>query len=374
MSRSTSVGSLFPRPLRRRIAWAALCLALLLAGPWFFPRQASPVIIPAALTGKSSGARVYFSPEGRLLATMHWRPTSDGLYTVLRLHDVLTGEQTAELHSGPGQLESLAFSPDGREVAALWHHRLIQSWDASTGRELGRWERKEWSDWWPHSQVVYSPKGRLWRYGPETSGRKLYDVATGTPAAELKGRRGDHFWATIGVPGFFVSGNDREVVAWSLATAKQTGVFRPGGEKSGVIAITPDGRVLAGRVRTPTGYFFKVWRADTGAEHTLPAGEDASDADLSPDGRAVAVAVPLRPSELRAALDRLGGPFASADGGSAEVTAVKVFDPASGRRLLTLPQCVSARFSPDGRLLAAVCQDGTVQLRRSPRPASGTSP
>lgn len=52
------------------------------------------------------------------------------------LWNPMTGDRMGIIHGEPGQLFALAFSPDGRNLAAAGSSRVIRVWDVLTGQEL----------------------------------------------------------------------------------------------------------------------------------------------------------------------------------------------------------------------------------------------
>jgi WD40 repeat protein len=113
-----------------------------------------------------------FSPEGRVLAAVN-----DG--HTLWLWDVATGARLLAYAGHEDMVHSIAFSPDGRQVATGDWDGEIATWDARTGRRLRQFgghetgrpgRRKVW--------VAYHPDGRrlvTW----SASGIRTYDLATG---------------------------------------------------------------------------------------------------------------------------------------------------------------------------------------------------
>jgi WD40 repeat protein len=80
-------------------------------------------VIPFELESDSSGAgaeSVAFSPDGRLVAAGF---DEDGWSGHLRIYDVASGEMVADLEP-PGPVYQLAFSPDGRFLAAGTYQRF----------------------------------------------------------------------------------------------------------------------------------------------------------------------------------------------------------------------------------------------------------
>jgi hypothetical protein len=88
-----------------------------------------------------------FSPDGQMLAageavsplTLPGGARMDG---AVRLWSLAAGKEVRQLRAGAGGVNAVAFSPDGRVVAAAGtDDGLIRLWDAGTGNELARLER-----------------------------------------------------------------------------------------------------------------------------------------------------------------------------------------------------------------------------------------
>src|SRR5262249_15206286 len=92
-----------------------------------------------------------FSPDGKRLASA----SVEGPDNRLCVWTVPTGEQQLDL---PGEFHSLRFSPCGKTLAAAANGSVIL-WEADTGKEVWRLpEGGRWSP--PRGCVVFSPDGK----------------------------------------------------------------------------------------------------------------------------------------------------------------------------------------------------------------------
>ena len=110
-----------------------------------------------------------FSPDGKTLATGNW----DGS---VRLWDVVTGHQIGYLlTAGTGPVESLAFSPDGRTLATgSYGDGTAQLWDVATQHQIGI---PLTVDTEPIRSVAFSPDGKTLATGGDDGAVRLWNVA-----------------------------------------------------------------------------------------------------------------------------------------------------------------------------------------------------
>ena len=96
-------------------------------------REAKPELVLQTGYNNFFGAtRLVFSPDGRLLATATFRSST------IKLWDTATGRELRNLSSGKqsamGMSPAIAFSRDGRLVAAAAGENTVKVWDVTSGR------------------------------------------------------------------------------------------------------------------------------------------------------------------------------------------------------------------------------------------------
>jgi WD40 repeat protein len=270
---------------------------------------------------------VAVSPEGRRLAVADRSNR-------IALFDVGSARAPRMLPAGNRPQETVAFSTDGRTLAALSVDGIVKTWNADSGREV-------------------SPPANVAQVQDEETDRMLGAVS------------GDGRVATGDATG--------TVQVWDTQTLREVVRIEHGDRWIQAIALSADGGSVAAVSRTGT---LRVWSIDSGPFRTLMRGPPAWRADathsvaISGDGRRRALSsseavdvvdvdgggAPARarvadPSAM--ALDGDGGRFAVADG----YEAVELVDLATGRALARV-QTPAENF---GGLIAALALSGDAR-------------
>jgi WD40 repeat protein len=360
---------------------------------------------------------VAFSPEGHRLAL-------GGADRRITLWDTRDGRRLHELKGHVGVVTSLRFSPDGKRLASSAHDSEVRVWDLEDLRKslkLKHLTASQCVDW--------SPDGRLLCAGtdaPEETESShlaiLWNAETGQEIARLKGHRAHLTLVRFSPDGkrLATGASDTQLHLWDVATRKVLGSmtthwgvpdarFLPDGQTLAVamhagrfclwdlstfreavqyeghgpftvaglygwgiygVAVSPDGSVVAS---TDSRGLVKFWptfrgtRDPTSAAASLTKRAAATGPVMPPPGAAPA------PSGLvySIAAQQSGALFAtfSPDGkllaaGGEDGTLV-FLETEKGRVLRTVPAhkgaVLTGAFSPDGRRFATGGSDGDVK-------------
>jgi WD40 repeat protein/HEAT repeat protein len=254
----------------------------------------------------------------------------------VHIYDLLTGTKLRSFAAAPEDVTALAYSPDGATLAVAWSvppkkgkefspgahqvhpvknaHR-VQLLDAATGKPRGE----------PHGQetsigdIAFSPDGKVLALTGWGKPLTLLDGTTLSLLASLEGAEGGVTRVAFSLDGKTLvrattgrlhwiqdapeERTDGVIEVWDVAGRKQLRTVSAGTGFCNAIAVSPDGILIAAAM----GDVVKVLRLDGSEAKTLPTASHSL--VFSPDGARLVTATPV---------------------------GVKLWDPLSGRDILTL--------------------------------------
>ncbi|WP_052668847.1 BTAD domain-containing putative transcriptional regulator [Nitriliruptor alkaliphilus] len=226
-------------------------------------------------------ANLAFSPDGRRLAA------ASDLIDVIPVWDVASGELERTLTGHEKTVHAVSFARDGRLLSAGWDG-TARIWDVTTGEEVGRLDH-------PGKftlVAIASPDGADIVTGDEEGKVTIRDAATLEIRREIDAHDDALTAATFG-PGqlLLTASDDGTVRGWDRQTGEQ--LLGLGGEDAPFedVAVSPDETLIAAAASDGT---VKLWDLETGRRRLTLHGHTlkATGVDFSPDGRLIASASP----------------------------------------------------------------------------------
>ncbi len=231
-----------------------------------------------------------FSPDGeRILSNTDFPPSGGGGgQATLYISSATTGKLLLVLKGACG-----SFSPDGRRVATVVQGQTV-IWDSFTGDQLFSIDASD-----PPTRVksvYYSPDGR-WLIsndgiiGGATHGVKLWDAATGQEKLDIRHGSGAWVEAIISPDNQRIARIEQfgSVTLWDATTGKRLGIPRTAPIWMFSAAFSPDSRRVIGGCADGSA---RIWDTTTLEEVGALRGHTSfiQDAVYSPDGRWIATA------------------------------------------------------------------------------------
>ncbi len=227
-------------------------------------------------------------------------------------------------------VRSVAFSHDGRLLAAGFLHGNLQVWEVGSAMTLYSRGAHQASV----TSVAFSPNNLLLATGSRDNTIKLWEADTGSELQVLRGHKGEVSAVAFSPDGQWLvsASHDRTIKLWRVVTGGEAQTLVGHTMQVTAAIFAPDGQtvVSAGWDKT-----IRLWDAATGRSLRTLTGHERGVASLaiSPDGRWLA------------------------SGG--EDAQIKLWDLTAGREARAFSghgnSVTSVAFSPDGELLAAGC-------------------
>ncbi|MDZ8183634.1 MAG: serine/threonine-protein kinase [Nostoc sp. ChiSLP02] len=289
-SASPSTTAVLPQPnrkLKSPLLLSSSILMLVLGGVWYFqtrPHEISdfsePISQPVAsqkniledsylaksLKGHSSDVNsVAFSPDGKTLGS-----ASDD--KTIKLWNLATKEEIRTLEGHSNWIWTIAFSPDSKILASGSADKTIKLWNVETGKLIRTLQGHTDGV----TSVAFSPNNKILASGSASKDTKikLWNLETGKLIRTLEGHTNGVQSVAFSPDGkTLASGSwDKTIKLWNLETGKLTRTLNGKGGSILSVAFAPDGKTLASGSNDKT---IKLWNLETGKlMHTLKGHND----------------------------------------------------------------------------------------------------
>jgi WD40 repeat protein len=278
-----------------------------------------------------------FSADNQLLAVESWNSLVIRYLVDGRLHSKLTPSQSKRNQG----ILAIAFSPDGKSIAAGVGDQVVTLWNLADGKELRHLRGHEE----PVFALRFAPDGKTLAVGSGDGTLRVWDPATGKLLITRNGPKGNvgaGGWSFAFSPDgkkLAAGGSNNAVHLWDTTSYRKLRKIGHHPDCVRHLDLSADGKVLATDSGTEA---IRLWKVATGEEIMPVPGPDCAvtDLGLTHDGR-----------------DLVTG---SLDG------TIRVWESATGRQIRVL-RGPSRRFnsvalSPDSNLIAAAWDEKIIRL------------
>ncbi len=321
-----------------------------------------------------SGIRhIAYSSEGdRIVGASH---------RTVSIWNALTGHLLAEYSGHKGEITSVMFSPNGRELLTTSKDKTGRRWNAQSGVELLRIgdPHEGYYDTTPILMARFSPDGERALVSYQDGTARLLCAVSGAEIALLQGHQEPIEDVAFAAESDLVAtaARDKSVLVWDASTGQALYEVPALG-----MAFSPDGSRFA---TTSREHVLEIREARIGRILTSGSEESADRVEYSPDGRRIVTMAPWSADTITVwdadTGQKLNALRATADGGIQSVVfspsdsrmslchsyMVLIWDSDAGGGLSRQPRghrenisCIA--FTPDGERLATGAFDRTVRI------------
>jgi RNA polymerase sigma factor (sigma-70 family) len=223
--------------------------------------DAKTLALKSTLGGDLQLHCVAFSPDGKLLAA------GDTSRKTVQLWDATTGTLQRTLATGPATPWSMAFSPDGKTLLVGGQKGdgsgTVSLWEVQTGQMKSAREREKFV-----TAVAFSPDGKRVAASDGGDVVQVWGVEDGDAIVSLKGNPRCPRTVAFSADGqlLAVGGPDGKVRLWDVQTGALKETLKGHGAEVYSLAFSPDGATLASTSQDQTVRLWPIKRGAGGHE------------------------------------------------------------------------------------------------------------
>ncbi|HEX3047566.1 MAG TPA: caspase family protein [Bacillota bacterium] len=290
------------------------------------------VIVNYQYSNPSEVNSVAFSPDGK-------NALSGGRDNPLKLWDVHVGKEVRRFTGHSSDVTAIVCSPSGKYALSGSQDASLKLWEVNTGKEI----RSFTGHFWRVRAVALSPDGRYALSGgsSENGTLKLFETSTGKEIRSFTGHSNDVTSVVFSPDGKYAltGSHDYTLKLWAINTGSEIRSFTGHSDSVTSVAFSPDGKyALSGS----HDYTLKLWAINTGSEIESFTGHSGfvTSVAFSPDGK-------------------------YALSGSADTT-LKLWEINTGKEIRSFigyfKEVNSVAFSPNGKYALSGSRDTTTRI------------
>ena len=209
-------------------------------------------ILPDLLGHTEDVNSVSYSPDGKHLV-------SASRDKIIKIWDVVTGENISNLEGHTEGVNSVSYSPDGKHLLSHSYDHTIKIWEVSSGKCLSSLQ-KYINSFYCNS---FSPDGKHLACAFTDNTIKISDVATGENLFTLEGHTSWFNIVRYSPDGKHLASAsyDKTIKIWDVVTSKNISNLEGHTEGVNSVSYSPDGKHL---VSASGDHTIKIWDAVTG--------------------------------------------------------------------------------------------------------------
>jgi WD40 repeat protein len=348
---AVSTGSLAFTPDGRSLATATTQGGVDL---WDVGRRTKTAVVQPGNSYVATGVGVAVSPDGRTIA--YGTETGTDAYAV-KLWSLASRQVTATVNENGGQgITSVAFSPDGTQLAAAGLDGTLRLWDTQAGNGTPVLLQNLSGHRYPVERIAFSPDGATLASASDDGTIALWNtrgpILGGASNASI-GLAFSRDGKTLAVS--TAAAGHPAVALYSMPARKLTGLLPVGGIAA--VAFSPDGKTLAAAPANTPGEPVELWDMATHrmtGQLTTGFTSRINSIAFSPDGTLLAASAVHDTTMQVWSTARFSRVATFSD------TQKTLYPPQLGGGVFMLA------FSPDGRLLTAAGIDGKIRFYSVP--------